>query len=76
MKQLKGTLDHWCVIRCPTDVGKFRLYGLLNGKAIVTSFVVGITDGTAETNNSLYKLGEPADSFYDVLKRSRCDGDY
>ena len=76
MKTNKGVLDNWNVIRCPTEPNKFRLYGCWCGKSIVTSLVVGISDGVAETENSLYQLGEPVDSFYDILKRSRCNGDY
>lgn len=74
MKTNKGIIEGWSVIRCSTEQNKFRLYGSCNGKIIVTSLVVGIRDGVAETENSFYTLGEAADSFYDILKRRRENG--
>ncbi len=46
----------------------FHLIGELNGKSIMTSRVLKIENGVAETRNSLYTLGWPHDSAMTVME--------
>ena len=69
-KIFKGNIENWCVFWDHKDNDPhFHLIGNINGKERITSRVLSIVDGIAETRNSFYKLGWPRDNYYDVLAR-------
>lgn len=59
-KDHKGTIDHWFVVASRARDSTFQLVGDLRGCDVCTTAVLRIEGGIAETENSIYTLGEPA----------------
>ena len=72
-KPIKGTIEDWQVFYCKNP-NHFHIYGVFkeddsdDPSEIVTTSVLNIEDGIAETLNSFYKLGKPALSAGDLVK--------
>lgn len=61
-------LENWSAVwDSRSKAPHFHLAGTLNGKEKLTSRVLSIAGGVAETRNSFYSLGWPAQSVMQVM---------
>lgn len=61
-------LENWSAVwDSRSKAPHFHLAGTLNGKEKITSRVLSVMGGVAETRNSIYTLGWPAQSVIQVM---------